>query len=180
MKRLLIFLFCIVVLSGSSGLLCQDWCVANQRDRVLSSRPGFISTNELTAGIGLGETDTPYSKSFIGFTTVIGYQINKNFVAAVGTGLSFYNGGMFIPLFLDFRYRLNMGLFAPYNFADGGLLLNLSEISASKRFVNPGIGVQYSFSPKIAINLGGGPLVQWGAPNRDSFINIKAGVTYKF
>ncbi len=179
MKRLIIFLFCIVVLSGSSGLLCQDWCITNQHERLLSSKSGFISTDELIAGIGLGVTDTPYSKSFIGFTTVNGYQINKNFEAAVGIGLSFYNGGLLVPLFLDFRYRVNMGLFAPFIFADGGLLLNVSDINATKRFVNPGIGVRYSFSYKIAFNLGIGPLVQWDA-SRDAFIGIKAGVTYKF
>ena len=180
MKRLLIFLFCMVVLSGSSGLLCQDKMLPYEPEGILSSNPGFILINELTTGIGLGITDVPYSKSFFGFTTVNGYQINKNFVAAVGTGLSFYNGGLLVPLFLDFRYRFNICLITPYVFADGGLLLNFSDINAIKLFVNQGIGIRYSFSRNIAVNLGSGMLIQTGASYRDSFINIKAGMTYKF
>ena len=178
MKRLLIFLFCMIVLSGSSGLLCQYGI--NESERYLSSDPGFISINELSAGIGLGKTEIPYSKRFIGFTTVNGYQTNKNFIAAVGTGLYFYNGGLLVPLFLDLRYRINISRITPYVFTDVGLLLNFSDISDNKPFVNPGIGINYSFSRKFAINLGSGLMSQWGALYRDTFINIKAGVTYKF
>jgi hypothetical protein len=170
----------MVVLSGSSGLLCQDKMLPYEPEGILSSNPGFISINELTTGIGLGITDVPYSKSFFGFTTVNGYQINKSFVAALGTGLSFYNGGLLVPLFLDFRYRFKIDLITPYVFADGGLLLNFSDINVPKLFVNPGIGIRYSFSRNIAVNLGSGLLIQSGGSGRDAFINIKAGVTYKF
>ena len=86
------------------------------------SRPGFIQINELTGGIGLGETGPAYSKGFFGFTTVNGYQTDYNFIAALGTGLSFYNGGMLVPLFLDFRYEFNLDQFQPQIFVDGGLL----------------------------------------------------------
>ena len=75
----------------------------NRPGTLLNNNPGLITINELHFGIGLGITNVPYSKSFFGFTTINGYQINKNFVAAAGTGLSFYNGGMLVPLFLDFR-----------------------------------------------------------------------------
>ena len=180
MKRLLIFLFCMIVLSSSSGLLCQDGIISNESERDLSSEPGFISINELTLGIGLGQTVLPYSRSFIGFTTVNGYQINKNFVAALGTGLYFYNGGLLVPLFLDLRYRINISRITPYVFTDGGLLLNFSDKNTRKPFVNPGIGIEYSFSRKFAVNLGSGLMIQWSALYRDSFINFKTGVTYKF
>jgi len=180
MKRLLIFLFCLVVLSGSSGLLCQDTKLPNESEKVLRGDPGFITINELQYGIGLGNTDVPYSKSFFGFTTVNGYQINENFIAAAGTGLSFYNGGLLVPLFLDFRYAFQIGQVTPYVFTDGGLLLNFSDLNSLKLFLNPGIGVRYSFSQNFAANLGSGLLIQAGAGNKDTFINIKAGVTYKF
>ena len=180
MKRLLFLLLCIVVLSGSSGLLCQKIDLSKMPVTTLNTYPGFVTINELHFGIGLGITSVPYSKSFFGFTTVNGYQIHKNFVAGIGTGLSFYNGGLLVPLFLDFRYRFNIAPLTPYVFADGGFLLKFSDFKGTKLFVNPGIGVRYSFSPKFAVNLGSGLLIQKGGVAGDSFIDFKAGITYKF
>ena len=142
---------------------------------------GFITINELTAGVGLGVTNVPYSKSYFGFTTINGYQINKSFVAAAGTGVLAYNGGVLIPLFLDFRYRFNTEPFTPFLWADGGFLLNFKDVvNETKQFINPGVGIKYTFSRNFAANLGAGFLLQSGAGNRDSFINFKGGVTYKF
>lgn len=180
MKRVSILLFCMIVLSGSSALLCQDKTGQSASEKVLSSNPGFISINEITTGFGLGSTTVPYSKNFIGFTTINGYQMNKNFVAAVGTGIYFYNGGYLVPLFLDLRYGFLIGQFTPYVFADGGLMLNFSDNNLNKTMMNAGIGVRYSVSQNVAVNFGGGLMVQWGADSRDGFINIKAGVTLKF
>jgi hypothetical protein len=180
MKRKLSIIIVIICAIVTATVSAQDIILPNMPVKVLSSNSGFISINELTAGIGLGETIVPYSKSFIGFTTVNGYQINKNFVIAAGTGLYFYDGGLLVPLFLDFRYRFYIGVFTPYFFTDGGLLLNFSDINLTKPLINPGIGVRYSFSRKVAVNLGSGLLIQQGSSNRDAFINIKAGVTYKF
>ena len=180
MIRLIIFLFCLFVLSGSSGLFCQDRMLPFKPEGLLNTSPGFISINELTTGIGLGNTDVPFSKRFFGFTTVNGYQINKSFAAALGTGLSFYNDGLLVPLFIDFRYRFNIDLFTPYVFADGGFLLNFSDFKGTTLFINPGIGVRYSISRNLAANLGSGLLLQSGETGRNSFINLKTGVTYKF
>ena len=140
----------------------------------------LLQLMSLRVGIGLGETGVPYSKSFFGFTTVYGYQTDFNLITAVGTGLSFYNGGTLVPLFLDFRYGFNIDQFNPYIFVDGGLLFNVSDSKEeTKLFINPGIGVRYYVSQKMAVTLGGGLLVQY-RPSRDAFINIKAGVSYKF
>ena len=177
MKRkftlIIIFICSVVTVSAQS----ED--SLKQSAYVHHSNAGFITINELTGGIGLGETGPPYSKSFWGFTTVNGYQTDFNFIAAIGTGLSFYNGGMLVPLFLDFRYEFNLDQFKPYIFVDGGLLFNFSDFKeGTKLFINPGIGVKHYFSEKMSITLGGGLLIQY-RPDRDSFINIKAGVSYK-
>ena len=170
----------LVIFCAAAIVSAQEKVIPNKPVSVLSTEPGFITINELTFGIGLGITSVPYSKSFFGFTTVNGYQINKNFLAAVGTGLSFYNGGLLVPLFLDFRYRFIIDQFTPYAFADGGFLLKFSDFKGTKLFINPGIGVRYSMSKNLAFNLGSGLLIQTESSLRDSFINIKAGVTYKF
>ena len=171
-----LLLFCTI-----SATYAQDIVAPNLPATTLNTSPGFITINELHAGIGLGITEVPYSKYFFGFTTINGYQINKNFVAAAGTGLSFYNGGMLLPLFLDFRFRFNISQFTPYLFADGGFLLKLSSLNETKLFINPGLGIRYAVSDKLAVNLGGGFLVQMGSEGlRDTFITFKTGVTYKF
>jgi hypothetical protein len=178
MKRKLSII--ILIISTVTVISAQDMVDPNRPGTLLNNNPGFITINELHFGIGLGTTNVPYSKSFFGFTTINGYQINKNFVAAAGTGLSFYNGGMLVPLFLDFRFRFNISQFTPYLFGDGGFLLNPSDLNSTKLFINPGLGIRYSFSKNLAANLGGGFLIQTGGSTRDTFINIKMGVTYKF
>jgi len=80
-KRLLslfIIIFgCGVIVSG------QEKVIPNLPFKILRSTPGIISINEIQFGIGLGATEVPYSKSFFGFTTIIGYQVNKNLVTSV-------------------------------------------------------------------------------------------------
>ena len=170
----------LMIICACFTVSAQNEDSLKQPDYVIRSGPGFITINELTVGIGLGETGVPYSKSFFGITTINGYQTDFNLIAAVGTGLSFYNGGMLVPLFLDFRYGFNIDHFNPYIFVDGGLLFNFSDFKeGTKLFINPGIGIRYYVSRKMAVTLGGGLLVQY-RPARDAFVNIKAGVSYKF
>lgn len=145
----------------------------------LNPEPGYIMINEFTAGFGLGETDVPYAKGFFGFTTIHGYQVNKAFVVAGGTGVNIYNEGTLVPLFLDLRYRLIVSQWSFYIFGDGGLMLDFSDKKDLRLFINPGVGGSYTLSRKVAINLGGGLLSQFGDV-RDSFINLKTGVVYKF
>ena len=170
----------IIFICSGVAISAQSEDSLKQSANIHHSNAGFITINELTGGIGIGETGPAFSKGFFGFTTVIGYQSDYNFTAAVGTGLSFYNGGMLVPLFLDFRYGFNIDQFNPYIFLDGGLLFNFSDFKeGTKLFINPGIGVRYYVSQKMAVTLGGGLLVQY-RPDRDTFINFKAGVSYKF
>jgi len=114
-----------------------------------------------------------------GFTTIHGYQMNKNFLLAGGAGALFYNGGMLIPLLMDFRYNIRISSFTPYAYSDGGVLINPSDpVEGSKIFINGGGGVRYSFSRKLAAAASVGYWVQNGL-SRDSFVVVKAGLTYK-
>ena len=170
------FLLVLLIGLASLSVSAQDM----RPTSALNPENGFISINELTAGVGLGITNVPYAESYFGFTTINGYQINKSFVAAGGTGILAYNGGVLVPLFLDFRYSFNTENFIPYFWADGGFLLNFNDFKdGTKQFVNPGFGVRKSFSESIAATLGAGVLFQSGG-SRDSFVNFKGGVIYKF
>jgi hypothetical protein len=178
MKRAIYFI--IIVVSFTSVVTAQYKVRPNMPFLTFNSNPGFITINEFTGGIGLGGTTAPYSKSFFGFTSVNGYQVNKNFILGAGTGLCFYESGLLVPLFLDFRFTFNTGQLTPYLFADGGLLLNFSNFDGTKLFINPGVGARYTLIRNLAINLGAGILSQVDATVRESFVNLKLGAVYKF
>jgi hypothetical protein len=176
MKRsLLLFIMAIV----SAALIAQNKVLPNRPYAILDSKPGYITINELQAGIGLAKTEVPYSKSMFGFTTVHGYQVTKSFIVAGGAGALFYDGGMLAPLFMDMRLNFRISTLTPYAYGDGGVLMNFSDlVEGSKIFINAGAGIRYGFSRQIAANLSAGYWVQNGV-SRDSFIIVKAGITFK-
>lgn len=171
MKHLMLFILFLAGLTSVS--------LAQNTKLTLNPDPGYITINEINAGIGLGVTNTPYSKGFIGFTTIHGYQAGKDFLVGGGTGISFYNEGILVPLFLDFRYRFYVSRFTPYAFGDGGVLIDFSDKKDSRIFVTPGIGLSYTISKNLAVDAGAGLLTQWG-DLRDGYVNMKAGIVYKF
>jgi hypothetical protein len=130
--------------------------------------------------LGLGGKTYPYSSYFAGFTTVNGYQVSRNFICAAGAGLYSYESGLLVPLFLDFRFAFNISRLAPYVFADGGLLINVSNLDNTKLFINPGLGIRYTLSRNAALNLGAGIQSQVDGTVRETFANLKLGVVYKF
>jgi opacity protein-like surface antigen len=177
MKRIL--LFTLFIAGFISAVFAQKALRYEKPVVLLNSDKGYITINEFTAGFGLGNTTTPYAKDFFGITTVHAYQISKNFLIGVGTGISFYNGGALVPLFLDFRYRIYVSRVTPYVVANEGVLFDFSGKKDTRFYINPGAGVSYTIKPKLALSFGAGFLVQWGNL-RDTYINLKTGVIYKF
>jgi hypothetical protein len=171
---LLISIFCAVTISAQ--------CIAlrNQPYSALRGISGYVTINELNGGFGLGDTSVPYSRSLIGFTTVHGYVINNHFTIGGGTGVSFYNEGTMIPLFLDVRYHYLHRRYVPFFFGNGGFLFDVTDNNGgTKLFLNAGPGVRYSISRGLAFNLSTGLLIQMGQGHRDAFINFKLGITFK-
>jgi hypothetical protein len=158
----------------------QEKVLPNRPFSLLNTSPGFITINEITYGSGLSGKTFPFSQHFIGFTSVNGYQINKNFIVAGGAGAYLYESGVLIPVFLDIRFYFNISRMTPYVFSDGGLLLNISDLNTTKLFINPGAGLRYAMSRSVALNLGAGILAQVDGTVRESFVNVKFGLVYKF
>ena len=178
MKRAISFI--LIIFIATSIVIAQYKVVPNMPYSTLNTAPGFITINEATYGLGLSGTTAPFSKQFFGFTSVNGYQVNRNFIFAAGTGFSFYESGLLVPLFLDFRFSFYISHLTPYIFGDGGLLINVSDLNNTKLFINPGIGARYTLSRGIALNLGAGILSQVDGTVRESFLNLKFGMVYKF
>jgi hypothetical protein len=176
-KRIL--LATLFIAGFMSSVYSQEVLRYERPNTLLSVEKGYITITEFTTGVGLGQVGPAYSKYFFGLSTVHGYQINKEFIAGGGTGINFYNGGTLIPLFLDFRYRIYVSRVTPYLVANGGVLFDFSGNKDTRVFINPSAGVSYTLKPKLAISFGTGLFTQWGNV-RDSYINLRTGVIYKF
>jgi hypothetical protein len=163
----------------SIAIYAQDEIRSQTTEITLNRYQGYIMINEFIGGIGLGDTKPAYAGGFFGLTTIHGYQINNEFIVGAGTGISFYNGGTLVPLFLHGRYRVFINRITPYLFGDGGLMLDFSGKKDTRVFINPGIGASYTIKPHLAVDLGMGMFVQFGKV-RDSYVSIKTGVVYKF
>jgi len=151
-------------------------------------KSGYININELTGGYGLGNTDVPYSKYFYGFTTIHGYEfnvepfnINSGLSIGAGAGMQFYSDGAMFPVLGDLRYTIYFRKISPFVFGNSGILLNIDNLrDQSKITMNGGIGARVGLSDKINLSIATGLFVQFSQNDtRDTFINIRAGVTYK-
>lgn len=145
--------------------------------------PGWVSITDVTYGFGLGETkdpNNPCDKSFISLTSVLSYQISRNFTTGGGFGLMFNEDRFFVPAFLNGRYNFSMpgGNFIPYLNADAGALLNFKDFNYETRFfVHPSAGVRYVISSYVSATGGLGILTHTGpATQRNSFFTIRLGV----
>ncbi len=144
---------------------------------------GFVDILSIGGGIGLVSSDLDYENRLISIDNIFGYQINRNFITGIGIGAHFYDGGMFFPLFLDFRYKFGNGNLKPFLSADGGFLLNFEDFSHnSTTFIQPMIGLSKKVGQKSYLNLSTGLTVMGRTPgspgNRASFFTIKAAFQF--
>ena len=177
LKYLLIIILFILEIAAVSA---QDLVYPNMPRAMLKSNKGPISMVEYHGGLGVINDTESYSGSFSGFNVLIGYQINKRFIISGGTGLSVYSRGKLIPVFMDLRYTFYIDQLAPYFYANSGMLIDFSNFDETRIFMNPGFGVRYSLTQKIAVNMSGGIFAQAASQKMDVFVNLKTGVTYKF
>ncbi len=175
--------FLSIIFSGCSLLYGQD-----VYPEAPDAGSGYINLNELTIGYGLGSRDVPYSDYFYGFTTVHGYEFNikyfnieNNLSLCGGTGMLFYSDGALFPLMADIRYSLNFRKFSPFVFGNGGMLFSVDDIAdASMLYVNGGFGTKIRYGSRLNLTIGTGLFMQFKREDRrDTFANIKIGVTFK-
>lgn len=140
---------------------------------------GFVDIVAMAGGLGLGIRNMDYEKHLISFDNIFGYQINRNFITGVGTGIHFYDGGVLVPLFLDLRYQFENCNFKPFLSADGGFLLNFNDFDKTNTFIQPLIGLTRKIGQKVFLNLSTGlTIIQTPPPyHRSSFFTIKASLS---
>ena len=147
---------------------------------VFVKKSGFISITEIGGGFGLGDVSTDYSRSLFSLNTIAAFRVNDHFLTGLGTGVHAYNGGSFIPLYIDMRYSFKQAMFTPFITADGGVLFNLEDFNSSGLFLNPAFGLEKRLNERLSLHLSTGILVK-EPPDwlKASFINFKVGVSFR-
>jgi hypothetical protein len=183
MRKLLIIPMFFLVVSIATG---QKPSGSSRQNVTLNPNSGYSNVTEATFGYGVAGTTMPYSKQYYGFTTSHGYQLNiyglnlsTNLFIGLGTGLLFYKDGNLIPAFLDFRFTWDKKKIEPFLYGNSGILFGVKNLDENtKLFINAGGGAKFRIDDAFAISLGTGLLIQMGT-SRASFLNVKAGVSYK-
>ena len=168
-------------IQGKEGQISQlsDSIITEHKADSVKNLPVFVTIGELSGGLGLSWTNVPYSRNFEAGSILFGMEFNKRFLAGIGAGVDFFNGGPLYPLFLEFRYGFPVKKFTPYVFSQGGALINTDGYALSNLFLNAGIGLRRSLSKDWAISFGTGLFSHnSGQSGRDSFINFKLGLIY--
>jgi len=147
---------------------------------MLRTNQGPVASIEYTGGVGLQATKKSYLSGFQGFNVLAGYQINRSYILAGGTGLEIYDGHKFVPLLTNVRYAFRLNQLTTYLFADGGLILDLEFLQNPRIFLTPGIGSHYALNKQTAINFSIGFRIQSSDQKIEEFIVVRLGVFYKF
>lgn len=165
------------VISDQSARIASDSAAMAQKaiQEAEENVSGYFNNTFVSGAYGLDIRSVPYSHYFYGGGMINGYVIDRRFATGVGLGLNAYNGGVMMPIYLDFRFNLKKTGLIPYLVADGGLLLNFNDMKEPGLFINPGFGIYKDLSERIAINLGGGLFVQ-RTPFKSSFVNFQLGL----
>lgn len=180
------FLIIIIFLFTSAFTTAQRQSGATRQKVTLNPNSGYANVTEATFGYGVAGTTMPYSQQYYGFTSSHGYQLNiyglnvsTNLFMGLGSGLLFYKEGNLVPAFVDFRFTWDKNKIEPFLYGNSGLLFGVKNLDENtKLFINAGGGIRFRIDEAFALSLGTGLLLQMGT-SRASFLNVKAGVSYK-
>jgi len=142
---------------------------------------GFVNITEVSgSSFGLRHTGSPNEDYYFGVSDIIGYQIDKHFFAGAGFGYMAYDSSSLYPFFIELRYTTCYKTINPFLFYDSGLLVDFKNMAdGSQMFINPGVGLSWSFSPRIEGTFGAGLMLEMQPSHRTSFINLKLGLTFR-
>lgn len=181
MKKLIFFTFFIIITHLTTySQLNTDSIKVNSHSHI---KHPILNSTELNSGFGLGKTDSEYSKSLIGITSILGYSITNKLLFGFGGGLLSYNGGLLSPFFIDLRFSLNDKKTSPFLMSDAGMLFDFSDKNTkSKLFLNPVVGIRCTLYSRLYAIFSTGLFFQRtiNTEQHDTFINFRLGISYKF
>jgi hypothetical protein len=179
MKRL--FLLTGLIIAVILPLSGQHYNYVEDTSAIRIPGSGFVNITEISgSSFGLRHTSSPNEEYYFGVTDIFGYQIDKNFLVGAGFGFMAYDSSSLIPLFLEISYTTCFKSINPFLFYDSGFLVDFTNVAnGSQIFINPGVGLSWSFSPKIEGTFGAGLMMQMQPSHRTSFINLKLGLIFR-
>lgn len=177
-SRILLTVLILAVLIPLSGQHYNDVAEVSG-ERIPGS--GFVNITEVSgSSFGLSHDGSPNEDYYFGVTNIFGYQIDKHFLAGAGFGFLAYDSSNLYPVFIDLRFTTCFRHINPYLFYDSGILIDFGNVAdGSQMFINPGIGLSWSFSHRIEGTFGAGLMMQMQSNHRTSFINLKLGLIFR-
>ena len=154
---------------------------------------GLYNITEGQYGFGLKWKNTPFSNRFAGATTAIGWRFSNGLAIGGGAGFLMYDfgiedhdSGWMLPVFADGRYYIGKQKNKFFAMLDGGFLFNFQDFKDNARyFINPGLGISIPLTGNMQLSFAAGLFTQydynfWTKEDgrRDSFINMKLGLTF--
>jgi hypothetical protein len=115
----------------------------------------------MEAGALIGAGSNEY-KAPLGIYMLHSYHITPSLAAGVGAGLEFFRI-THAPVYLDLRYYLNKGYYAPFIFMEGGMMIPLGDKETDYDgssykgklgyMINPGIGFLFPLSERSVFSI---------------------------
>ena len=174
----------VLLLSAASNIVVSQ---SARKPMTRNPNSGYANFNEINGGYGLGGTTLPYSKYYVGLTTIHGYQlnihgmkINQSLFGGLGTGLLLYNEGFLFPVFADLRFTVNKRKVSPFAYGESGFHVNMDDpLNGLRIFIDAGLGLKIKISETLFSTFSVGGKMQVGNSNTDSFLNTKLGLAFK-
>ena len=137
----------------------------------------------LNVGYGFGAGHDSKGIDFAKFDFINGYQFNPYISLGFGTGIKYYfdddNSSLVIPLFLDIRAHFIDYMVSPYVAIGIGYTLEATpEFRGLGFMLNPSLGVSIKVSPRSALNIGVGYLLQNAEDGGINSINLDLGFSF--
>jgi hypothetical protein len=131
--------------------------VASKASKVVTT-PVIPQDYEFFASVGYGINSGKYGLDVVNFNMVYGKNLTASHFVGAGTGLRYFltdNEFAMLPLFAEYRYRMDRGSIAPYGRIALGYSLNTQGIEKSGVLFNPRIGVEFpAGSAKVCFDMG--------------------------
>ena len=147
MRKYILMLIALFVLGASDS----------SAKRLTRGYRGFFDMNA-TCKFSKQNGDYVSVFSLLGFSTTHGYQIDDRFFVGVGTGIvavvpEGHNLGIEFPIYILGRYDWNIGKVPMFADLKSGTYFN-ALYSWDPVYINPSIGIKWTMSQKIALNIG--------------------------
>jgi hypothetical protein len=122
----------------------------------------------LEAGLLVGSQETEYQSPF-SFNVLAGTTIKTRNVISFGSGVEFI-GKPFMPLFLEYKYIFNEKKAAPFIFARGGGIIQVSATDPDTYDSGTSYGTPFNYKGGGSFTIGSG--ISWARDDYETYLSF--------